>query len=190
MSVEPIPICSFVSQRGAIALVTSLILMLLATIGTAYVTKTSVTDQRLSSNSLLAKAAFESAEAGFNFAVGFMNVDARDLDSDGTDDRVEMLTALGIANNDDMNDGTGREFDDCDINGDGACAGSELGTGNGYRLQAIWDENNQTYSWSLPSTAAACDADVSGNNVRICLRIERIDDLTKARVTVTGFSDW
>ncbi len=172
-------------QRGAVALVTGLVLLMLATIGTAYVAKMASVDQRVSANALRAKAAFEAAEAGLNFAITFLEVDARDLDDDGTDDREQMLSGLGIG--DDIYDGTGREFDDCDTDGDLACTGSEIGGGNGYHLQAILDSG--AFNWSLPSAPGYCDMRVNDENVRVCIEIRRIDDPTKARVTSTGYSD-
>lgn len=168
-------------QRGAVALATGLILLLLATAGTFYVSRSSVVDQRISSNINRTKAAFEAAEAGLNFATRFMDVDARDLNSNGTDDRIDMLTNLGITDSsgpggvDDMDDGYGREFDD----------------GTGYRLQAVWDNTNAKYIWSLPSSAGSCDltAGTPAVNVRICLLITQGSPITRVNVTSTGYSD-
>lgn len=189
LSAPAIPARLLRRQRGAVALGTGLLLLLLATIGTAYVVRSASVDQRVSANALRAKAAFEAADAGLNFAITFIEVDARDLDDDGTDDRTQMLTGLGIG--DDMHDGTDREFDDCDTNGDLACTGSEMGTGNGYRLQAVLSSG--TFSWSLPSSPGACDPTVTtggvSENVRVCIEIRRIDDASKARVVATGYSD-
>ncbi|WP_201215467.1 pilus assembly PilX family protein [Halochromatium roseum] len=175
-------------QRGAVALVVGLMLLFLGTAGTFYVSKSSIIDQRISANAIRAKAAFESAEAGLNFATAFMDVDKRDLNGNGTDDRVDMLTGLVISGNDDMDDDGGREFDDCDTDGDGDCDGYDAGTGDGYLLQAVWDSNNQVYSWSLPTNAGSCDLDVSGDNVRNCLLIQMADNY-RVVVSSTGYSD-
>jgi Tfp pilus assembly protein PilX len=74
-------------QRGAVALTVGLVLLILATGGTFYVTRTSMIDQRIAADAIRARSAFEAAEAGMNFAISFMDVDKRDLDNNGTDDR-------------------------------------------------------------------------------------------------------
>ena len=196
-------------QRGAVALTVGLVLLILATGGTFYVTRTSMIDQRIAADAIRARSAFEAAEAGMNFAIAFMDVDKRDLDGNSTDDRIQMLINLALTDAsgpggvDDMDDGYGREFDDCDTNGDGRCdalATTPETGGNGYLLQAIWDATDNSYQWSLPSAASACDATAGGETVRICLRLKMKvnndshlagDDSveTRVEVTSTGYSD-
>ncbi|MTW23112.1 PilX N-terminal domain-containing pilus assembly protein [Allochromatium palmeri] len=185
---KPTKIHNLRCQRGAVALIIGLILLFLGTISTVYVTRTALTDQRISANSIRAKAAFEAADAGINFATTFMDVDNRDLNGNSTSDRIDMLTALAITDNDDMDDGTGLEFDDCDTNADNRCDSSET-SGSGYRLQAIWDDRNREYVWSIPSSSGACDSAVSDNAVRICLSIKMADIINRVNVISVGYSD-
>ena len=185
---KPNKMHGFLSQRGAAALFIGLILLFLGTISTIYVTRTALTDQRISANSIRAKSAFEAAEAGINFATTFMDVDNRDLNGNNRSDRIDMLTALAITGNDDMDDDTGREFDDCDTNADNRCDSSETG-GSGYRLQAVWDGTNQEYTWGIPSSSGACDPAVSGNSVRICLLIKMADVIHRVNIISIGYSD-
>lgn len=163
------------AQRGAIALITGLVLLFLATIGTVYVTRTSVVDQRISSNIMRAKSAFEAAEAGLNFALQFLDVDGRDLNGNKISDRIDMLTQLKIF------DSAGKPDD---VSGD---LGRELDSTDGYKLQAVWDNVNNQYNWSLPSNGSACDTTA---NIVICLEINNFnEDAYRVRVKSTGFSD-
>lgn len=80
-------------QCGAVALAVSVLLLLLASAGTFYVTRTASVDQRVAGNAMRAKAAFEAADAGLNVALSFMDVDSRDLNGNGTSDST--LANLG-----------------------------------------------------------------------------------------------
>lgn len=165
-------------QRGAVALTVGLVLLILATGGTFYVTRTSMIDQRIAADAIRARTAFEAAEAGMNFAISFMDVDGgRDLNGYGGDDRVEMLTGFELLDNDDAPNPTGTGVDDLD---DGY--GQEIETG--YRLQATWNNANATYAWSFPTDPSVCDS-----SIRICLLISQVgSELTKVRVTSIGYT--
>src|SRR5665647_1995751 len=64
-------------QTGMATLVTSLVIMILATILVMAVSKTTLMEQRISSNEIRSRQAAEAAEAGINYGVAYvMQTDA------------------------------------------------------------------------------------------------------------------
>lgn len=74
-------------QRGVVAVVTALVLLIIVTIVTVYVAKVVVMEQRISANEVRAKEAFEAADAGMNYAIGYLGMSGgTDHDDDGVID--------------------------------------------------------------------------------------------------------
>lgn len=185
-----------IRQQGVVAVATSLVLLLLVTIGTVYVSRTVTLEHRISANEVRAKDAFEAAEAGRNFAMTFLDIDNRDMDGDGISDRVEMLTALGFSVSgvfDDINDGAGWEYDDCDDDNDadtGSADGDCGDTGDyaestdyGYRIKGNWNSGTSQYDFGLPTSVSDCEA------ASICLVIRMGEERYTAVLESTGRSD-
>ena len=59
-------------QSGAVTLLTSVIILMLATILIISVSRTTIMEQRISSNEIRSRKAFEAAEAGLNFGIAYV----------------------------------------------------------------------------------------------------------------------
>lgn len=59
-------------QKGAVTLLTSVVILMLATILVIAVSRTTIMEQRISSNEIRARQAFEAAEAGLNFGIAYV----------------------------------------------------------------------------------------------------------------------
>jgi len=75
-------------QRGLIALVTAITLLLVVTGVTLFVSRIVLLEQRLSANEVRARQAFEAADAGINYALGYLGMTGGvDHDRDGRFDQ-------------------------------------------------------------------------------------------------------
>jgi hypothetical protein len=93
-----------------------------------------------------------------------------------------MLTSLSVT--DDISDGSGKEYDDCDLNSDGDCADTgETAAGSGYLLQGMWNAGTATYDWSVPS-GTSCDT-----GYRACVSMKLGEEKYTLNLISEGRSD-
>lgn len=94
-------------QAGAVTLLTSVMIMLLATILVVAVSRTTLMEQRISGNEIRTRLAHEAAEAGLNFGLAYLTQTSQggatvpmgaDKNKNGAVDTIALTTLTGTSN--------------------------------------------------------------------------------------------
>jgi hypothetical protein len=94
-------------QTGAVTLLTSVMIMLLATILVVAVSRTTIMEQRISGNEIRTRLAHEAAEAGLNFALAYVTQTSQggtavpmgaDKDKNSIADTIPLATVTSTSN--------------------------------------------------------------------------------------------
>lgn len=94
-------------QAGAVTLLTSVMIMLLATILVVAVSRTTIMEQRISGNEIRTRLAHEAAEAGLNFGIAYLTQTSQggvtvpmgaDKDKNTVADTIALATLTGTSN--------------------------------------------------------------------------------------------